>query len=367
MFVGYYTGRKTGHQLALGQNTNLELDESVVGTEGSGELGVRRRQGALCRRWLGHPAQQRTAPPVRRDGRQLTVRARPGAQRGCVRPDGMADAPAPQSSCSPAAATSARLHSPRFSPKTSLVYSFTPSRSVRFTYNRAFQVPNFSELFLQDRRRAAGQSERVEYRVRGLQGGVRLRSDARARRRQRGAGRRDRQLMGDRLYRDDWHARLLHARLLSQRLQQLHHRLVLQLGTALGRVNPAFGPWQAPVGLPAAVADAIRANVPLLSNASDGSNVLAAVSYANFGQVRSQGVDVGATYAPAPSWTLSCNYSWFDFAIDQQLPGFSLLLLPNAPTHKWGSGSGLRASAAGRDREPAAGGHVQMGGRALSG
>jgi outer membrane receptor protein involved in Fe transport len=40
------------------------------------------------------------------------------------------------------------LHTPQFSPKLAAVYSINPTNSVRLTYNRAFQVANYSEFFL---------------------------------------------------------------------------------------------------------------------------------------------------------------------------------------------------------------------------
>ena len=43
----------------------------------------------------------------------------------------------------------ADLHDSQFSPKASLVYSINPQNTLRFSYNEAFQVPNYSEFFLQ--------------------------------------------------------------------------------------------------------------------------------------------------------------------------------------------------------------------------
>ena len=40
------------------------------------------------------------------------------------------------------------LHTPQFSPKAAVVYSINPTNSIRLTYNRAFQVANYSEYFL---------------------------------------------------------------------------------------------------------------------------------------------------------------------------------------------------------------------------
>ena len=41
------------------------------------------------------------------------------------------------------------LHDSQFSPKASLVYSINSYNTLRFSYNEAFQVPNYSEFFLQ--------------------------------------------------------------------------------------------------------------------------------------------------------------------------------------------------------------------------
>jgi outer membrane receptor for ferrienterochelin and colicins len=110
--------------------------------------------------------------------------------------------------------------------------------------------------------------------------------------------------------------------------------LLPQLGTALGRVNPNFGPWQGPQGLPESAAAMIRSLAPpTLSNNFDGTPIIAAVSYTNFGEVNTQGVDIGLNYYLPAAWRASVSYSWFDFELGNQLPGFDTLLLPNSPEH----------------------------------
>ena len=81
--------------------------------------------------------------------------------------------------------------------------------------------------------------------------------------------------------------------------------LLPNIGTPLGRINSDFGPWEGPEGLPAPVEAAIRQAVPLLSNNFDGSNILAAVSYTNFGEVDTQGIDFGLNYYFIDDWTFS--------------------------------------------------------------
>jgi hypothetical protein len=114
--------------------------------------------------------------------------------------------------------------------------------------------------------------------------------------------------------------------------------LLPQLGTALGRVNPNFGPWATPAGLPEPVADQIRTLVPLLSNHLDGSNILAVASYTNFQAVNVQGIDVGINHSFLHGWQTAFTYSWFDFEIPDQAPGTADLFLPNTPTHGLSAG-----------------------------
>ena len=114
--------------------------------------------------------------------------------------------------------------------------------------------------------------------------------------------------------------------------------LLPQLGTALGRLNPRFGPWTAPAGLPQIITDQIRALVPLLSNHDDGSNILAAASYTNFDQADTQGIDLGVNWFLPSGWRPTFAYSWFAFSVPEGQPGTEGLLLPNTPAQTWSAG-----------------------------
>lgn len=70
-------------------------------------------------------------------------------------------------------------------------------------------------------------------------------------------------------------------------------------------------------------------------------------TYINFGQVNTYGFDVGATYYLNPNFSANFNYSYFDYAVDEDDPenDFNndgvvnfLDILVNAPTHKFGAG-----------------------------
>jgi outer membrane receptor protein involved in Fe transport len=74
---------------------------------------------------------------------------------------------------------------------------------------------------------------------------------------------------------------------------------------------------------------------PLLTQNIDRTPMIGVASYTNFGQVDTQGVDLGMTFYLNPEWTLNLNYSWFDFDIKDSLPGLDRLLLPNSPENKY--------------------------------
>ena len=57
-----------------------------------------------------------------------------------------------------------------------------------------------------------------------------------------------------------------------------------------------------------------------------------AVSYTNFGEVETQGVDFGLNVFISPEWRAHASYSWFDFNIKDQVPGDPLV--PNAPENQ---------------------------------
>ena len=44
---------------------------------------------------------------------------------------------------------------------------------------------------------------------------------------------------------------------------------------------------------------------------------------------------MGVDYYFWPGWRSAFTYSWFDFSVEDELPGFSTLLLPNAPVHRF--------------------------------
>ena len=233
------------------------------------------------------------------------------------------------------------LHEFQFSPKGSAVYAIAPNHSVRLTYNEAFQVPNYSEYFLQADAAAPVNLSALNafctpFGVDCRFGQTRILA----------LGNRNLELEKTRTLEEGYKGLIAGRALLTvdyyrSRASNFITDLLPQLGTPLGRINPNFGPWQAPVALPPAVAAQIRAVAPpILSNNFDGSNILAAVSYTNFGRVDTQGSDIGLDYSLPAGWHGSLAYSWFDFTIHNPVPGFDAMVLPNAPDHTMSAGLG---------------------------
>ena len=275
------------------------------------------------------------------------------------------------------------LHDSEISPKAALVWAIDETKSLRLSYNRGFQVPNYSEFFLQAEIRPAinfGAAPCFERSIVTGQfipcatapvvnleelcalDGVPCYFDTDF---VPGEGaeispRPPEQLTPDTQILASGYAELgleevetlelgfsgtlgesvfLTLDLYRSENQNFITDLLPQLGTALGRVNPNFAPYQLPEGLSdarreqinfilAAVLGPLR---PFLTTNVDGVPVLVLASYSNFGQVDTQGVDLGVDWDLGQGWSLVLNGSWFDFEIQDSRPGLDRLLLPNTP------------------------------------
>jgi iron complex outermembrane receptor protein len=232
------------------------------------------------------------------------------------------------------------LHDSQFSPKGAAVFSINPHHTLRLTYNEAFQVANYSEYFLQAPAAPPANLAGVNALVclaNGVNCGLGLTPVL-------ALGNKDLELEEVETWELGYNAILGGRTFLTVDYYQSENSnfitdLLPQLGTALGRINPNFGPWQPPAGVPEALATVVRGLVPLLSNNVDGSNILAAASYTNFGDVDTEGIDLGVNHYRSDGWTLTFNYSWFDFEIQDPLPGLERLLLPNSPPNKLAAGA----------------------------
>ncbi|CAN5328434.1 hypothetical protein BH18GEM1_BH18GEM1_09430 [soil metagenome] len=240
-------------------------------------------------------------------------------------------------------------------PKAALVFTPTPDHSLRFTFNRAYQVPNYSELFL---RVAAGAPVNLQPLELGIEAQIAQQTgqevdlplnfgvtpvQARG-----NDGLKVEELSG---FEVGYKGSLVGGRLFAT-VDVYSNEIDAFVTDLLPGVNPdfpayrlpaAFDPGQplAPFGpaVLAAIRQTLGPNFPLFTSLPEGGQALI-VSYTNAGKVGEQGVELGVTFLPAPAWEVNANYTYFDFEIqdnrslssDIEVPEEELL--PNTPRHK---------------------------------
>ncbi len=240
------------------------------------------------------------------------------------------------------------LHTDQFSPKASLVFSPNDNHTIRLTYNEAFQVANYSEFFLQADVAAPVDLRAIEA---GFCTPFGVDCGFGSPTRILALGNEDLDVETVKTYEIGWSGifagkAFVTAEYYFSQNSNFITDLIPQLGTALGRVNPNFGPYTPPSDLPDPVAAAMVSTLQgalgptygILSNNVDGTPIFAAVSYANFGDVDTQGIDFGLNYYIDRHWSWQLSYSWFDFDIKSALPGFENILLPNSPENRVSAG-----------------------------
>lgn len=233
------------------------------------------------------------------------------------------------------------LYDSQFSPRVALVFSANAKNTFRFNYGEAFQSPNYSELFLQvpvslpttalapfegfcagaEVRcgfdsvpiKALGNSEVEVEEIETIEVGY--------------TG-----LWGRKVF--------VTVDYYNSQLTNFISDLIPAFDPVLGLINPTFGPYQAPAGLPDDVAAALLASLsafapPTLTNDPvTGLALINAVSYTNFGEVDTQGVEIGLNANLNDNWRLDFTYNWFDFDIKEELQASTLEA--NAPENQFG-------------------------------
>jgi iron complex outermembrane receptor protein len=238
------------------------------------------------------------------------------------------------------------LHDGQFSPKGAVVFSITPQQTIRYGYNRAFQRPNYSELFLTapaaapvDLAAAAAANpasaplapvltqlgfspmpilargnnnldvEKVKSHEVGYQG-----------------------IFGGKFY---------------LTLDYYRSNMSDFVTDLLPGVNPAYARYTIPTSLPGPVQAGLNAFLRAALGArfggltTVGGRPALVFSYANAGKVDTQGAEVAFNYYVTNHWVFDFNYSWFDFNVKEEtVPGD--VLLPNAPDQKWNAGVAYR-------------------------
>ena len=240
------------------------------------------------------------------------------------------------------------LHDDQFSPKGSLVWGLSDNHSVRLTYNEAFQVANYSEFFLQA-------NAAVPVNLQPFEGfcapfGVSC-GFAPGPTRVLALGNEDLEVEETKTIELGYTGILGGRSFLTVDYYQSQNEnfitdLLPQFGTSLGQINPNFGAYTPPSELPAPVQQALLAALRgalgpsffILSNNLDGTPILVGASYTNFGEVDTQGIDIGYNHYASGGWRFNFTYSWFDFDIKDGGEEFENILLPNSPEHKVAGG-----------------------------
>ena len=115
--------------------------------------------------------------------------------------------------------------------------------------------------------------------------------------------------------------------------------LIPAFDPVLGFINPNFGRYQAPAGIPEPFASLLTATAlqfaPTLTNDPiTGLALINAVSYTNFGEVDTQGIEFGLNANLTDNWRLDLVYNWFDFDVKSELAANTLVA--NAPENQYG-------------------------------
>lgn len=259
----------------------------------------------------------------------------------------------------------------QFSPKGAIVYTPGDNHAFRFTVNKAFQTPNYSEFFLAANAAAPANFTALENGLRasalgpalaGVPAGQLFNNSAAVPVLARGNATLDvektlgyefgyKGALSDKIY---------------VTVDIYKNNITNFVTDLLPGVNPTFGYWTAPAAVPeqfrAALVGAVRSNLLLspatqlaglgLSRNEDG-NTAVVVSYTNEGDVDQKGIDVGLGVQVTPEVRLDGSFSWFSFVVNSQQAGDQLV--PNTPDRKAtlgltyeGTRNGINASINGR-------------------
>ena len=229
------------------------------------------------------------------------------------------------------------------SPRAAIVYEIAPRQHARLAFSRAYKAPTMAERLLQAPIAPPVDLSALEKALAPLVGGTSLRftnipllavgNEALDVEETTGMEAGYNVLLGGRTF--------LQATYYRNHVNTFTSGLLPQIGTSLGRLNPSFGPYQAPSTLSpaaaAAVYGALASALPpsllaSMSNLPDGSPVFAVLSLANFGKADTQGVELSATTHLKDGWRIDASYAWFDFSIANDPP--DVPLLPNTPRHQ---------------------------------
>lgn len=235
------------------------------------------------------------------------------------------------------------LHEPQFSPKIAAVYKLNPNHSLRLSYNRAFQAPNYTQYFLKAQAGPPVDLSAIEDGLStafGMDLGLGFESIPLL-----ALGNRNLRVEEITSYEIGYSS--LIARKLIVDVNYYRSQLKNFVTDMLPLVNPSYGPYAPPSNLPPEIQNAIlgtlEENLPpdlyaVMSNSlEDRSAIFALVSCTNAGKVNTQGVELSLKYFFNKYLSADFNYTWFDFAVREEHIGDPIL--PNAPGHRFNFGA----------------------------
>jgi outer membrane receptor for ferrienterochelin and colicins len=236
------------------------------------------------------------------------------------------------------------------SPKGGIVFSPNQNHSFRFTVNRAFQTPNYSEFYLRAAAGAPVNFTALENGLRASQLGAVLQGVPEGQLFTNSAavpiwarGNADLDVEKTIGLEIGWKGSLSNRTYVT--VDAYMNNIKDFVTDLLPGINPTFGPWTAPAAVPeayrGALEDAVRSQLAAspatalaaagLTRTEDGNTAIV-VSYGNEGEVDQRGVDIGVGYRLTDEFRIDATVSFFDFEVVSQRAGDQLL--PNTPEKK---------------------------------
>jgi outer membrane receptor protein involved in Fe transport len=237
----------------------------------------------------------------------------------------------------------------QFSPKGAIVFSPNENHSFRFTVNRAFQTPNYSEFFLRAAAGAPQNFSALETGLRahpqlgpalaGVPNGTLFTNSAQVPVFARGNASLDvEKTIG---YEVGWKGALSSKVYVT--VDAYMNNIKDFVTDLLPGINPAFAYWTPPAAVPeparAGLVAAVQQNLAPISGLAaagltrtEDGNTAIVVSYGNEGEVDQKGIDVGLGFQLNDEFRIDGTFSYFDFEVVSQRAGDQLV--PNTPEKK---------------------------------